>query len=574
MKNLKVAFLPLIFVAIFNGCEDSLEITSSEDSDEVVPQESSVSELSSGSLTESLSESHSSSETILNLSSETGTTIELSDSGIVITGSGAISSGNTVTIKSGGVYRVSGELSDGNIIVSIDDESKAVLILDGVSISSLSTAPIYIENSGETVIDLASGTKNYLYDSTAEREEDSVIYSKDNLTISGSGYLNIVANYNDGIKSKDGLLISSGDIAITSVDDGIIGKDYISITGGNFLLNVGGDGLKSTNEDTTENIGYISITGGTFTINSENDAIQSEGDTVIDDGVFTIVSGNGSSSSSGNSAKGLKSNGDIAINGGVFSIDSADDSINADSEIAINGGTFELASGDDGIRADFSFQIDNGYINISKSYEGIESRLAMFNGGEVHIKASDDGINMVNTEDTSSVALQNLGNRPEPGDRPDFGQIGGMMSESGDYYLYINGGSIYVDADGDGLDSNGYIEMSGGYVFVNGPTANNNGALDFDYTFNITGGTLIAVGSSGMAHSPSSSSTQKYTLLKLNSTINSGSLVAISDLNGESVDSFLPSKDFQSVVYSSPDLVTGSYNLSINGELYTTFEIE
>jgi hypothetical protein len=466
-----------------------------------------------------------------------------------------------------GDYNISGSLSDGEIFVQAPEDGVVNLYLNGVSINSEETAPITILSAKETILNLSG--ENYFSDANIEREEDSVIYSKDDLSIEGSGSLIVTANYNDGIKGKDGLVIQNGSIEISSVDDGIVGKDYLIIKDGDFSINASGDGMKSTNEEDVER-GYIEIYGGNFSITAQNDGIQSEQNMTISGGTFSISTGDGSSATSSESAKGLKSNGGIHIIDGTFSIDSADDTLNSDGDVLIDGGSISLASADDGIRADFSLEINSGEINISKSYEGLESRLGILNGGEIHIVSSDDGINMVNTDTATQTLLAML---PPNGEMPDRGAIGGMMSESGEYYLYINGGTIYVDADGDGLDSNGYIEMNGGTVFVNGPTANNNGALDVDYTFNINGGTLIAVGSSGMAESPSETSTQNSVLLNLSSLQSAGTLVGIEDSSGNELIQFTPNKSYQSVVFSSEELVSGAYTLVLNGTAFTDFTV-
>jgi hypothetical protein len=136
---------------------------------------------------------------------------------------------------------------------------------------------------------------------------------------------------------------------------------------------------------------------------------------------------------------------------------------------------------------------------------------------------------------------------------------------SGDNYLYINGGYIVSDAGGDGLDINGSIKMTAGVVIVNGPTANNNGAPDYLGSFDITGGFLIAVGSAGMAQAPSASSTQYAVIVNFPSTISEGTMVHIENEDGEELLTFLPTKQYQSVVFSSNELKNGSNYLIYTG---------
>ena len=129
---------------------------------------------------------------------------------------------------------------------------------------------------------------------------------------------------------------------------------------------------------------------------------------------------------------------------------------------------------------------------------------------------------------------------------------------TGSYYLYINGGRIVVDAAGDGLDANGAIEMTGGVVLVNGPTNSGNAALDYDGTFNISGGFFVAAGSAGMAQAPSQTSTQNALLLNLSGSLAGGTIIHIQDSAGQEILTFAPSKEYQSVAFSSAGLVSGT----------------
>jgi hypothetical protein len=132
--------------------------------------------------------------------------------------------------------------------------------------------------------------------------------------------------------------------------------------------------------------------------------------------------------------------------------------------------------------------------------------------------------------------------------------------------LNINGGSITVDASGDGLDSNGSIVMTKGTVIVSGPTTNNNGALDYDGTFEISGGLLMSAGSSGMEQTTSEESTQNSIIMTYTETQKTGTVVNLEDNKGNSVGTFTPKKDYQSVVVSSPELVKDETYTLYSGE--------
>lgn len=489
-----------------------------------------------------------------------------------------------LTIKTGGTYVISGELSDGQIVIAAEDKNTVRLVLNGVKINSKNSSAIYVVEAEKTVISLPAGTENYLLDGqqyvfadSSEDEPNAALFSKDDLTINGTGKLTAQGNYNNGIASKDDLKITGGDLHIISVDDGLMGRDLLAVKEGNITIEAGGDGIKSTN-DKDASKGIIALEGGRFDIASGNDGIQAETSLWIADGSFKVKSGGGSPEVINNreekmggpwgsnakptstedtdseSAKGLKAGVEIAVGGGTFNIDSLDDGVHSNDSVKIANGDFTIATGDDGIHADSSLVTTGGKITISKSYEGIESQLITFNDGEIHVNASDDGINIGGGNDGSGFGMPP--------------QIEGTETKttSEENLLTINGGYITVNANGDGLDSNGSIAMTDGRVIVNGPTSNGNGPLDYNNSFDMSGGFLIAVGSSGMAQAVSEESSQYSLLMTYPETQKAGTIVHLEDSKGESIVTFAPEKDYQSVFISSPKLEKGSsYTLFSGG---------
>lgn len=502
--------------------------------------------------------------------------IILEGDSITLDGSGVTVDGSTVTITSAGTYRISGTLNDGQIVVDTADEETVRLVLDGADIACSTSAPIYVASAEKTVTTLADGTVNsitdgssYTFEDAESDEPNAAIFSKDDLTINGGGSLTVTANYNDGITSKDDLKITGGSITVTAVNDGIRGRDSVAVLGGAITVTAGDDGIQSNNDEDTEK-GYIVIEGGTIDITAGADGVQAETSLTISGGDITVSSGGGSANSSnvgnapGNrgreptvvaedasgSAKGLKAGVAITVTGGTVTIESSDDAIHTNGSIAINGGTIVIAAGDDGIHSDTTLAINGGEIRITKCYEGIESALITINGGTIHITASDDGINVAGGNDGSSV-------NGRPGQN--------NFASSGNNALHINGGYIVVDATGDGIDVNGAIDMAGGVIIVNGPTNNGNGALDYDGAFKITGGYLVAAGSSGMAQAPGTSSTQYSVVTTYSSVQPAGTIVRIETEGGEEVLTFTPTKAYRSVVFSSPDLKGGANYVVYSG---------
>jgi hypothetical protein len=513
--------------------------------------------------------------------------ITLQGDSITLDGGGAIVDGSQMVITSAGTYTISGTLDDGQIVVDADDAAIVELILNGVDIACSTSAPIYVKNADETVITLADGTDNSVADGDSYLVEDSfiedsesmepnaAIFSKDDLTITGSGSLRVSANYNNGIQSKDDLRIKGGLITVSAINDAIKGRDSIEVKDASITVNAGGDGLQSNN-DQDSGRGYVSIEGGTLDVTAGADGIQAETRLTISGGDIAVSSGGGSVNSSSNageggntwgnwggsgmegeadsassstSAKGLKAGVDIAITGGTIAIDSSDDSIHSNHSLTIGGGNIVLASGDDAIHSDSTLEISGGDISITKCYEGIDSAVVTISDGTIHLVASDDGINVVGGVDGSGM-------NGRPGQN--------NFSLSGDDHLYIDGGYIAIDAQGDGLDINGPIDMTGGVVIINGPTRNDNGALDH-VGFKITGGLLVAIGSSGMAQAPDTTSTQYSVMLNLPSMQSAGTMVHIQSEEGEGILTFVPTKAYQSVVLSSAELKDGSTYIAYLG---------
>lgn len=492
------------------------------------------------------------------------TTLALNGDTIAVTGQGVTVEGSVATITAAGTYTLSGTLNDGQIVVDTDSEETVHLVLNGVTISSSTSAALNVANAAEVVILLADGSSNFLSDATTyiyptaeDDEPNAALFSKADLTIFGNGALTVQGNSNDGIASKDGLIIASGTIVVTAVDDGIRGKDYLVVKDGTFTINAGGDGLKADNEEDTS-LGYISIASGRFDITAGGDAIQATTDVLISDGQFTLTTGGGSSSfvDESSSAKGIKAAVNLNIENGTFAINAADDALHSNASMVINNGRFTVATGDDGFHADATLEINNGVIDITESYEGIESAIITINGGDIQVVSSDDGINVAGGNDGATTA-NGFGGGPggSPGGRPGRGQDN--FAATGNYFLYLNGGTIVVDAGGDGLDANGSIVMTDGLVLVNGPTEQMNGALDYDGSFAISGGTFVAVGSAGMAQAPDTSSSQNSLLLSLNGTLPAGSLIHIQSSSGEDVLTFAPTKQIQAIAFSSAELATG-----------------
>jgi hypothetical protein len=486
---------------------------------------------------------------------KTATKITLNNAETKIDGSGASLKDNVLSITAGGTYILKGEFK-GQVTINANDEA-VHLVLNSAAITNESSSAIFVEQAKKVITSLAKGTKNtltdgadYTFANAEETEPDAVFFSKDDLTINGSGTLTVIGNYNNGIRSKDDLVVTDGTINVTAKNNALKGKDSVSIAAGDFTLKTTeGDGIQANNAQETDK-GWIAIDGGTFSIEAGNDGVQAETNLSIAKAKMTIKTADGFDDQSIDttaSYKGLKASGNILIGEGTFTFNTADDAVHANAAITINNGTFTIDSGDDGMHANTDLLINNGKISVNNSYEGLEGATVTIKNGTIAVKASDDGINAAGGSDDGST---------EGAFGPDaFGNPGSGGDST--KFIEITGGTIYVDAAGDGIDSNGDVRMTDGSLVVNGSVDNGNGALDYDGTFTLDGGLFIASGSSGMAMSASDSSSQASLSLYFDETQPAGTLVNIKNAVGETIVSVAPKKEFSHIAVSTPKLKIG-----------------
>lgn len=421
------------------------------------------------------------------------TKINLSGSGATVSGSGVTVENGNITITSAGSYIISGTLTDGSIKVNCSEKGTVRLILNGASISSSSTAPVVVEEAKKVLVTLADGTTNTITDKTRQSVDDE--------------------DFSSAVYSKADLVFNGS---------------------GTLNVNAGyRNGIKSTDD--------LKVVSGTFNITSNEDGIIGKDLLGIKDGKFTIKSGSDGMKSTYDTDT---SKGNIVITGGEFDITASNDGIHCNEDILISGGNLTISSGDDGVHADDNLQVDGGTIDIKKCCEGLEGVQITLNDGDISIVASDDGINAADGSSSSGMGI---------------GGFGGGQTSSSDssISLTINGGNIFVNASGDGLDSNGNIVMNGGNVTVLGPTSDGDTALDFDGTFTINGGVLMAFGSSGMLETPTTAQNGCCIVTTLG-TVSANSAFSLMDSSGNVIMSYTPTKNYASAIVYSSDIKNGS----------------
>ncbi|MBQ4436058.1 MAG: carbohydrate-binding domain-containing protein [Clostridia bacterium] len=336
-------------------------------------------------------------------------TISLSGTGAEASSGSVQISGSTVTITAAGTYILSGTLNNGSVIVNADKEDKVQLVLDGVTIHSDSFAAIYVVQADKVFLTLAEGSVNTLsnggtFSQIDDNNVDGVIFSKDDLTLNGSGTLTVTSPAGHGIVGKDEVTITGGTYQITTDGHAIAGKDSIAIADGSFILKTGKDGLHAENSD-DETLGSIYIAGGDFVISVKDDAVHAETLLQIDGGTFSITA-----------AEGLEAT-YIRINGGDIQISASDDGVNAARKSSAYTPTFEMndgtltvkmGSGDtDGIDSNGNIIINGGTINVTGSSTFDYDGTAQYNGGTI----------IVNGQQVNSIPNQMMGG---------MGGMGGM----------------------------------------------------------------------------------------------------------------------------------------------------
>ena len=541
------------------------------------------------------------------------TKITLSGDSASVSGSGAVAEGSTVTISTAGTYIVSGKLIDGSITVTTSENDKVQIVLNGVKIACSSGPAIDVQSADKCFITLADGTQNSLSDENAFTSEDAnaCIYATCDLTINGSGSLDVSGNYRHGVFSKDDLVVYGGSINVSAVEDGLNGKDSVKIGAGDISIDSGADGVKSSKSANPEK-GFVYVSGGSLSIDAEDDGIQAKTH--------------------------------LCIAGGSIEIDAADDALHSDLEGTLNGGSTSVRSGDDAFHCETKLEVNDGSFVAETCSEGYEAEQVVVNGGDTNICALDDAMNAsaadlsddsessdadtststpsgesganavqpdgsIGVPDASSAnadsneqqqntapqgagqqdsatppelpsddgaqggqaggAPSDLGQAPdvqgrmERGGQAPGGQGGAPGASDSNCLIQINGGKVVLDSQGDGVDSNGNVEINGGTLLVNGPSSDGDGAFDYDGEATISGGTVLMAGAVGMAQS-FTSGTQAFTLVRASGS--AGNVIEATDADGNVIATLTATRAFGCVLVSGAGVSDGdTITVSVDG---------
>ena len=421
----------------------------------------------------------------------------------------------TLTITKAGTYKLSGEYQ-GQIKVETADSDAVRLVLDNANITNSSGAALNVVNADEVILYSASGTTNTIsdgadYTATGENDPDAVVYSKADLTIAGEGTLKVNGNHEDGIHTSDGLVIASGTLEVNAANTGIKGKDYVDILGGTINVTAQQDGIKSTN-DTDEGKGWTRLSNGTVTVNAGDD--------------------------------GFKASRVVEISGGSLTVEQSDEGIEAQ-YINVSGGDVNVTSADDGM---------NASLKTSNSESTDSSANTSDTANQQQNSQQQGSIPGGQQSGTSNQQQQGMGQPPQGG----MPGGGGGTFEVIDAAINVSGGHVTVNAEGDGIDSNGVTTLSGGTLIVNGPSQGGNAALDTNGDLLLNGATVLSGSTADMFEAPSTNSTSGYLKLTNSSGFEQGSTVQVADSSGKVVANYKVTKsNVQLVLVSSSSIVKG-----------------
>ena len=439
------------------------------------------------------------------------------------------------------------------------DESEAVKITLSGKTAACNSSNVQIEDGVVTIkaagVYVLSGTFTDGIIVVDAGDDDKVQLVLDGVSITAVDYAAIYAKNADKVfvtlaEGAENSLTVSGDYVQTddnNVDAVIFAKCDLTLNGTGSLTvkDTTGHGIVSKDD--------LVVTGGTYTIDSQDHCLNGKDSVRIADGTFNLSC----------DEDGIHAGNDDQQDGYVY----------------IEGGDINISVGDDAIHAEGLLIITGGDIDVSKSCEGVEGEKILVTGGDIDVISSDDGFNAAGGSSGSGDNHDGFGDSSGSGDNHDgFGGGPGMdgvdMDADSDAYILITGGTININADGDGIDSNGCIGITGGSVYVLGPSDNGNGAMDYGICAAITGGEIVAVGGSGMAQGFGDESTQCSALVNFDEWIDAGETITLTDSDGKEVLSYKADKKFNSVVISTSDMKQGdNYTLTV-GDQSSTFILD
>ncbi len=425
---------------------------------------------------------------------------------------------------------------DGAVMITLEGSTASAVgdgvVVDGatVTITAAGTYVLSGQLDGQVVVDTADEDAVAIVLDAAQISSSTsaalAVLSAEDVAVSLSGSSTLSSTGDD--EEANAALFSDADLTITgdgsltvtsSENDGITSHDDLVVLSGDITVTAGDDGLRGKDS--------LTIGGGTVSVEAGGDALKSDDD---ED----------------------ETRGFVHIAGGSIDLVAGDDGVQAQTDIVVTGGETTIDATDDGLKAEVHMVVAGGATVVENSYEGLEAYYVTVEGGTLDVTASDDGINA--TSGTSTTT-----------------DVGGIVEADDGAMVTITGGEGTINAEGDGIDSNGSILITGGSTTVFGSPDDREGALDTNGSLTVNSGTILAVGTAAMAVSPDAGSEQGWLSASLEQTYGAGETVRVLDDSGSAIAEITSVKSFQSVVLSAAEVVDGAtYTVTVGGQTAAT----
>ena len=503
------------------------------------------------------------------------TQVTLAAQTATVTGQGASFSDQTLTITQAGTYVLTGSGKNIKLVVEAADTDQVHLVFQNLTLEGEGTL-LQVNKAQEVVISLAEGSQNALTESQASDDEKvkATIHSQVPLTLNGTGNLTLTALTKNALEVEDDLKVLGGTYTVKAANHGFKAEGALDIEAATLSIEAGKDGLHAEHDETTERAN-ISLNPTQLSIAATEDGVDAGNELTIKGGTITV-----SQSEEGLEARVIRQL------GGDVTIKSSDDGVNASAgssskttDMSTTSKTTEAsATSNSADTSPSASQATSNSADTSSSASQATSDSATASAPDSQAtadSASASQPDQANKDKNQTPPAPPAGQAPPQGGQPpQDGQGPGGMPPGGQeesdpsLQIILEGGTLTVDAEGDGIDSNGTVTISGGSLVVNGSVHDGNGPLDAAGDITITGGTVWALGTSDMLQGFAQGSTQASITANIAGT--AGQTLIILDANGKEVVRQTASKDFQAVIMSSADLVDGqTYTIQVDGTTQT-----
>ena len=487
--------------------------------------------------------------------------ITLADQTATVTGQGASFSDQTLTITQAGTYVLTGSGKNLKLVVEAADTDQVHLVFQNLTLEGEGTL-LQVNKAQEVVISLAEGSQNALTESQASDDEKvkATIHSQVPLTLNGTGNLTLTALTKNALEVEDDLKVLGGTYTVKAANHGFKTEGALDIEAATLSIEAGKDGLHAEHDETTERAN-ISLNPTQLSIAATEDGVDAGNELTIKGGTITV-----SQSEEGLEARVIRQL------GGDVTIKSSDDGVNASAGSSSKTTDTSATSKTTEASATSNSADTSSSAGQTSADSATASTPASQSTGD---PAATSQANQANKDKNATPPSPPAGQAPPQGSQPpQNGQGPGGMPPGGQeesdpsLQIILEGGTLTIDSEGDGIDSNGTVTISGGSLVVNGSVQGSNGPLDAAGDITITGGTVWALGTSDMLQGFAQGSTQASITANIAGT--AGQTLIILDANGKEVARQSASKDFQAVIMSSADLVDGqTYTIQVEGTAQT-----